>query len=128
MDVGSFNVETAVIGGMSLISVHMVIMSQIRKFIPEYPFLNKIFDLFNYPVAFILILVLNPPWPIVSAAAWGEYISYSVALAVLASITAGKTIQEDKRKLHEMEVETALQQEPPDDVRYGGIQQMKTKE
>ena len=113
MDVGSFNPETAVFGGMSLITIHLVIMSQIRKFAPDWKYLNKFFDLLNYPVAFVLLLFVHPPWPIYSGEAWGAYIQFSISTAALASVAAGKVISEDKKKIQELEIEKAKNELPP---------------
>lgn len=114
MDVSDFNPETAVIGGMSLLTIHMVIMAQIRKFLPEWKILDKIFDLINYPVAFVLILLVNPPWPLYESSEWGEYIGYSIASATLASVAAGKVLAEDKKIIHSMEVTQALHTPTPE--------------
>lgn len=98
-----FNPETALLGGMSLLAIHQVIMAQVRRFVPEHKRLERFFDLLNYPIAFILMLLISPPWPIYSSVAWSNYISFSIATAALASIVAGKVIAQEKKQVTQLE-------------------------
>ena len=93
-----FNPETAAIGGMTVISVQLVLMAQIRSFFPGrirgWSVSTKIFDLINYLVSAVLLLLVIPPWPVYSYEAWRNYIGASLATAALASITAKKVMDE----------------------------------
>jgi hypothetical protein len=95
--------ETATLGGMSLLAVHQVIMSQIRKFSNNNHLIEKFLDLFNYPVAFLLVLLISPPRPIYSFDAWVAYTSLGIATAALASIVAGKVIAQEKKQIVQLE-------------------------
>ena len=89
LDPNLFDPAVSKLGGMSILTIHMGIMAQMKRF-----FLlgrrRDIFDFMNYPLAFILVLPVLPPWPVWSYAAWTNYIGGGVALAVLASVTAQK--------------------------------------
>lgn len=98
-----FNPETALLGGMSLLAIHQVIMAQIRKLIPDHKQLERFFDFLNYPIAFILMLLISPPWPIYSSTAWSNYIAFSLSTAALASIVAGKVIAQEKKQIVQLE-------------------------
>lgn len=89
LDPNLFDPAVSRLGGMSILTIHMGIMSQIKRFF----ILGRrrdIFDFMNYPLAFFLVLPVLPPWPVWSYAAWANYIGGAVALAVLASVTAQK--------------------------------------
>lgn len=81
---------TISIGGITILSIHMVIMSQIRKLTIVGTRLDRWFDWINHPIAFILVGIANPPWPLYSWDAWQSYVGLSLALATLASVTAKK--------------------------------------
>lgn len=84
-----FDPATSKLGGVAILTIHLGIMAQLKKFflISER---RKFFDFFNYPVAFLLVLPILPPWPVWEFSAWANYTGGSVALAVLASVTAQK--------------------------------------
>lgn len=86
MDVG-----TVSIGGMAALTIQITLMAQLRRLIPAgMARLDRAFDWLNYPLAFSLMLIANPPWPMRSADEWQSYIGFSLALAVSASLAAKK--------------------------------------
>jgi hypothetical protein len=96
-----FDPATSKLGGVAILTIHLGIMAQMKKF-----FLietrRKFYDFLNYPTAFILVLPILPPWPVWEFSAWANYAGGSIALAVLASVTAQKVRdavpEEDKAK------------------------------
>jgi hypothetical protein len=96
-----FDPATSKLGGVAILTIHLGIMAQMKKF-----FLiesrRKFYDFLNYPTAFILVLPILPPWPIWEFSAWANYTGGSIALAVLASVTAQKVRdavpEEDKER------------------------------
>lgn len=88
MDV--FNPETAVIGGTAVLTIHLTIMAQVRRFIPNR--LAGAFDLLNYPLAFLEMLFINPPYPLVDYGEWQAYAGGAIAIAALASVSAKKVL------------------------------------
>jgi hypothetical protein len=96
-----FDPATSKLGGVAILTIHLGIMAQLKKF-----FLiatrRRFFDFLNYPVAFALVTPILPPWPIWEYGAWANYVGGSVALAVLASVTAQKVRdavpEEDKQE------------------------------
>lgn len=84
-----FDPATAKLGGVLLLTIHMTIMAQFKRFFGLNP--RKIFfDFVNYPLSFLECLLVLPPWPLYSGEAWGNYIGASIGLAILASVTAQK--------------------------------------
>lgn len=76
---------------MAALTIQITIMAQLRRLIPvDAPRLDRAFDWLNYPLAFALILVANPPWPLNSSGEWQSFIGFSLALAVSASLAAKK--------------------------------------
>lgn len=94
----SFNPETALIGGISLLTVHLTIMAMLRKKAPKWYFIDEFFDFLNFPLAFLEMLIVQPPWPIYQFSAWQEWTANSIALAALATVAASKIIQGNKDK------------------------------
>lgn len=85
-----FNPETAVIGGTAVLTLHLTIMAQVRRFMPNR--LAGLFDLLNYPLAFVEMLMINPPYPLVNYGEWRDYAGGALAVAALASISAKKVL------------------------------------
>jgi hypothetical protein len=102
-DIGTdlFDPATSKLGGVAILTIHLGIMAQLKKFflIAER---RKFFDFLNYPVAFLLVVPILPPWPIWEFSAWANFVGGSIALAVLASVTAQKVRdavpEEDKER------------------------------
>lgn len=90
-DIGTdlFDPATSKLGGVAILTIHLGIMAQLKKFFLIDP-RRKFFDIVNYPVAFLLVLPILPPWPVWEYASWANYVGGSLALAVLASVTAQK--------------------------------------
>ena len=98
MENGGFNPESALIGGMAILSVHLIIMSWIRKLGPDWKLLDKYFDVLNVPVGLLLVALVTPPWPVFSGDAWRDWFANGLALGAAASVAAGKVITADKKK------------------------------
>jgi hypothetical protein len=94
---------TITIGGVTALSVQMVLMSQIRRVIRAGGKLDRVFDWLNYPVAFGIVTLADPPWPLWSWAEWQQWGMLSIALATLASVTAKKTNDAQPRRNEEPE-------------------------
>lgn len=84
-----FDPATSKLGGVAILTIHLGIMAQLKKFFLVDP-KRKFFDILNYPIAFGLVLPILPPWPLWEYSAWANYVGGSLALAVLASVTAQK--------------------------------------
>jgi hypothetical protein len=82
---------TITIGGVTALSVQMVIMAQLRRLTRAGSRADRLFDWLNYPVAFALVTLADPPWPVWSWAEWQQWGMLGLALATLASVTAKKT-------------------------------------
>ncbi|MBV6425511.1 MAG: hypothetical protein NAOJABEB_03332 [Steroidobacteraceae bacterium] len=84
------DISAVSIGGMTALSIQMVVMSQIRRLTRAGHRMDRLFDILNWPIAFSLVAVANPPWPLYSWPEWQAYTGLSLALATLASVTAKK--------------------------------------
>ena len=84
-----FDPATSKLGGVAILTIHLGIMAQMKKFFLIHP-RSQFFDVMNYPVAALLVLPILPPWPLYSYSAWANYVGGFMALAVLASVTAQK--------------------------------------
>lgn len=97
-----FDPNLATIGGVSLPLIHMTLMSQLRAFFPRkirrLTLTTKVFDLINYPVAAVELLLLVPPWPLYSGQAWATYLGAVLATATAISATA-KKVQDAKANM-----------------------------
>lgn len=94
---------TVTIGGITALSIQMVIVSQIRRLTRAGGRADRLLDWMNYPIAFLLVAVANPPWPVFAWPEWQAYIGLSLALATLASVTAKKTSDAKPRGNEETE-------------------------
>lgn len=90
MDASVFDPATAKLGGVLILTVHMTIMAQLKQYFTLKP-KSRLYDMVNYPLAFLLVLPVLPPWPVWAWEAWAAYVSGAIGLAVLASVTAQKT-------------------------------------
>jgi len=81
---------TLTIAGMTALSIQIVVMSQLRRLILAGRRADRLFDLCNYPVAFAIVTLANPPWPVWEWREWQVWAMLSIALATLASVTAKK--------------------------------------
>lgn len=81
---------TITIGGITVLTVQMTIMAMIRKQCHVGSRTERYFDWLNWPVAFVLVGIANPPWPWWSFGEWQSFVGLALALATLASVTAKK--------------------------------------
>jgi hypothetical protein len=109
---GIFDPATAKLGGVLILTVHMVIMSQLKRFFLPFS-RSKYFDLMNFPVSFILVLIVLPPWPVWSFEAWSNYVAGSIGLAALASVTAQKVRDTPEGEKPQKATESTESREPP---------------
>lgn len=116
----ALDVTTVKIGGVLVLSAHMIIMAQFKR-VFDHGFLRRlkfVYDFFNYMIAAILMLVVVPPIPIYSGDAWKIYIGATIALAVTATSTANKVRDDLKQETYEQQStiqqqQTQLEQPPP---------------